>query len=402
MKTKTLAKHLLSCILVLCTLEYAQAQATYICDEHFSSKAPQGWSIQPAFSATTPSWKTDTDVVVSAKYAMHGHIPFTTGDTIELVTPFFDCSNYAYVLLRFKHICKVLPSDICEIQYQEQGLGTNYKWKAIPWDAYKGGCALYRTDLNFSHASYSDWKVIDTFAKPNSSWFKEESFDLSNYASFSKVRFRFIIRKGGYFGSYIASGWYVDDFQLLGSQYEIKPPVVEFITGPHDTIYSTGPYRVEAKVATRTALKIVPPVLECSFTYNGKTTKSKLPMSRIDGDSIWTATIPQQVYGTFVSYSINGKDSAGNTTMAYASFLTKIGSDIKDSNSVAMLSIDEPSKSAVPGMNMVRISLRNRGFKNLTSATVNWTVNNVLQAPKTYKGNLPCDFTDTLTLGSYT
>ena len=138
--------------MVLCTLEYAQAQATYICDEHFSSKAPQGWSIQPAFSATTPSWKTDTDVVVSAKYAMHGHIPFTTGDTIELVTPFFDCSNYAYVLLRFKHICKVLSSDICEIQYQEQGLGTNYKWKAIPWDAYKGGCALYRTDLNFSHA----------------------------------------------------------------------------------------------------------------------------------------------------------------------------------------------------------------------------------------------------------
>ena len=236
MKTKTLAKHLLSCILVLCTLEYAQAQATYICDEHFSSKAPQGWSIQPAFSATTPSWKTDTDVVVSAKYAMHGHIPFTTGDTIELVTPFFDCSNYAYVLLRFKHICKVLPSDICEIQYQEQGLGTNYKWKAIPWDAYKGGCALYRTDLNFSHASYSDWKMNDTFAKPNSGWFKEESFDLSNYASFSKVRFRFIIRKGGYFGSYIASGWYVDDFQLLGSQYEIKPPVVEFLTGPHDII----------------------------------------------------------------------------------------------------------------------------------------------------------------------
>ena len=402
MKTKTLAKHLLSCILVLCTLEYAQAQATYICDEHFSSKAPQGWSIQPAFSATTPSWKTDTDVVVSAKYAMHGHIPFTTGDTIELVTPFFDCSNYAYVLLRFKHICKVLPSDICEIQYQEQGLGTNYKWKAIPWDAYKGGCALYRTDLNFSHASYSDWKMNDTFAKPNSGWFKEESFDLSNYASFSKVRFRFIIRKGGYFGSYIASGWYVDDFQLLGSQYEIKPPVVEFLTGPHDIIYSTGPYRVEAKVATRTALKIVPPVLECSFTYNGKTTKSKLPMSRIDGDSIWTATIPQQVYGTFVSYSINGKDSAGNTTMAYASFLTKMGGDIKDSNSVAMFSIDEPSKSATPGKNWVRISLRNRGFKNLTSATVNWKVNNVLQAPKTYKGNLPCDFTDTLTLGSYT
>ena len=318
MRPITFFKYFLFIIIFFCVIANVKAQATYLCNESFSSITPQGWSIQPTYSATAPSWKTDTGIVVSAKYAMHGYIPVSTGDTAELVTPFFDCSNYPHVLLRFSHICKVLPSDICEIQYQEQGLGTNYKWKAIPWDAYQGNCTLYKTDLNFSHASYSDWKVNDTFAKPNSGWFKEETFDLSDYASYSKVRFRFIIRKGAYFGSFIASGWYVDDFQVFASQNIM--PIVEFITNPNDTVYSTGPFKIKAKVASRTISKIIQPYLSYSVTYKGNTQKDSIKMTAVTGDSIWEADIPQQHYESEVNYSIFAHDSFGNSAIANAKF----------------------------------------------------------------------------------
>ena len=131
----------------------ASAQGTFLCNEKFSSKKPSGWDILPAYSATAPSWKPDTGICVSTSYAMHGSVPYNSGDTATLVTPYFDCTNYEYVMVRFSHICKVLPSDICRIEYQEDVLGSANKWRIIPYDAYKGGCATYRLDSGFSHSS---------------------------------------------------------------------------------------------------------------------------------------------------------------------------------------------------------------------------------------------------------
>ena len=245
----------------------AQAQATYLANVSFSSKNPQGWSIQPTFSQTSPSWQTDTTVCVSSKYAMHGYVPYgSAGDTSELITPYYDCTNYGYVMLRFNQICKVWPSDICEIQYQEDVLGSAYGWKTIPYDAYKGGDPTYRANHCFSHSSYTTWADNDSLAQPNNGWWKQETFDMSDYAGYSKVRFRFIIRKGSNLGSFIAAGWFIDDFQVIASKYELKPPVVEFISNYSDTVYYAGPFTIKAKVATRTAAKIVTPYLAYSVT----------------------------------------------------------------------------------------------------------------------------------------
>ena len=310
-------------MLVLATVG-VQAQATYLANVTFSSKTPQGWSIYPTFTATAPSWKTDTGICVSAKYAMHGYVPYgVAGDTSVLVTPYYDCTNYACVLLRFSHICKVLPSDICRIEYQEDVIGSAKKWRPIPYDAYKGGCATYRLDSGFSHTSYTTWAQNDTLAKPTNGWWKQETFNISDYAGYTKVRFRFIIRKGSYLGSFIAAGWYVDDFQVIASQYELKPPVVEFLSNLNDTIYSTGPFTIKAKVATRTAAKIVNPYLAYSITYEGKTKKDSVRMKAVEGDSMWMAEIPQQYYGTEVSYSIFGRDANGNNARANGNFVNK-------------------------------------------------------------------------------
>ena len=108
------------------------AQATYLANEQFSAVLPQGWSVQPASTSTAPTWASNTSLATSGSYSMHGYVPYSTGDTIELITPYYDCSNYRYVMLKFSHICKVLQSDLCQVMYQEQGIGQYYKWRPIP------------------------------------------------------------------------------------------------------------------------------------------------------------------------------------------------------------------------------------------------------------------------------
>ena len=100
-------------------------------------------------------------------------------------------------------------------------------------------------------------------------------------------------------------------------------PMVEFITNLSDTVRSIGPFTVRAKVATRTSGKIVNPYLAYSATYEGKTKKDSIKMTAVKGDSIWEAVIPQQYYGTSVSYSIFGRDANGNNNKASGSFVNK-------------------------------------------------------------------------------
>ena len=135
------------------------------------------------------------------------------------------------------------------------------KWKPIPYDAYEGGAVSYKANRSFDHSSYSDWLPADTFAAATNSWWKEEVFDLSDYASYSIVRFKFVIKKGTCWTSFIADGWYIDDFQVMGSNFLLKMPVVSISTIFGDTVFNTGPYVIRAKVATRSEAPIVHPYL---------------------------------------------------------------------------------------------------------------------------------------------
>ena len=144
----------------------ARAQITYLANESFKKSLPQGWSVYPASTPTAPTWASDTNVAATGKYAMHGYVPYNEGDTVELVTPFYDCSNYKYVMLKFSHICKVLGSDLCQVMYQEQGVGQNYQWIVIPSDAYRGSSQNYKFLSGFNHSSYSEWQNTDTFQIP--------------------------------------------------------------------------------------------------------------------------------------------------------------------------------------------------------------------------------------------
>ena len=81
-----------------------------------------------------------------------------------------------------------------------------------------------------------------------------------------------------------------------------------------------------------------------------------------------------------------------------------LGAPILDSNSVALLSIDNPIKGETIGNQLtpVQVTFKNKGFADLTNLTINWSVNGVLQTPKTWAGLVPDDFEDTVTVGYYT
>ena len=65
MRHITLFKRITLMAMLLFAAVGVQAQATWLCNEKFSSKKPSGWDILPAYSATAPSWKPDTGICMS-------------------------------------------------------------------------------------------------------------------------------------------------------------------------------------------------------------------------------------------------------------------------------------------------------------------------------------------------
>ncbi|HOF17215.1 MAG TPA: hypothetical protein PLP76_10015, partial [Bacteroidales bacterium] len=259
---------------------------------------------------------------VSSPSSALGFVPNSNGDSVELISPWYDLRNYEYAFLQFSHICKTSTSDMCQIKYQELSMPG---WKVIPTSSYQGNTPSAYAGAKFSHASYSTWIPNDSLATPSNSWWKEENFDVSGEVSYAQVRFKFVIVKGNVLGSQFAYGWVIDNFKLLASANPIKPPIVEFLSSsPVDTVYNTGPFTVKAKIVSQTFARIVQPVkLNVSYTYNNITTYDTLTMTMIEGDSIFSAIIPQKVFGTTITYDVRGVDSVGNDATAFSSFYIK-------------------------------------------------------------------------------
>jgi hypothetical protein len=117
----------------------------------------------------------------------------------------------------------------------------------------------------------------------------------------------------------------------------------------------------------------------------------------------WRHTSTSPVYRTVQAQSDNSFPSSNAGSLRYdrpnARFY--IVSSPDDSNSVALHSIDHPDGGFVSGTEPVSVTIKNKGIKDLDSCTINWTLNGVLQVPAIWRGRLPEDFTDTITIGYY-
>ncbi len=322
-------KRVIFTLLSLICFTISQAQIVTLVDEAFENPL-SGWTITPS-----AYWEADTNLYAGGHASYHGYVPIgNQGDTVVLTSPLYDFSGYGYAYLMFSQICKVASSDMCRIEYRENTMSST--WKPIPTSSYKGEGKYI--NAQFNHSSYLDWRPDDSLALPTQAWWKSEQFDISDEVSFTQVQFRFIITKGSVTGTHFANGWLIDNFKLTASVNPIIPPVVELITHYGDTVYNTGPFEIRAKVASRTYAPILTPTLHYAATFNSVTTNDSITMTAVEGDSIWTATIPQFVFGTSIVYYINGYDSVGNTNSANGGFYIKrgMGGSVADSVIIGM------------------------------------------------------------------
>ncbi|MDR0605151.1 MAG: T9SS type A sorting domain-containing protein [Bacteroidales bacterium] len=255
-----------------------------------------------------------------------GMVPNRVGDSIILQTPFYDCTTYDYVILRFSHICKVSPEDITRIEYRTS---LSNLWEVIPTDSYLGSAAKFST-RGFNAASYPEWRANDSTVFPSQSWWKEEIFDLAGVVNRFSVQFRFILKHGNTPGTQASYGWLIDNFELQAASHQLYLPIVKFIAPLiKDTVFSTGPWKINAKVKSQTNTSIISPNLIYTATYDGVSVNDTLPMTNVSGDSLWEVYIPQYRHGTEILYFIEGKDSAGNCEIDRSGYVIAIGREKK-------------------------------------------------------------------------
>jgi hypothetical protein len=70
-------------------------------------------------------------------------------------------------------------------------------------------------------------------------------------------------------------------------------------------------------------------------------------------------------------------------------------------NDAGIIALHKPKLPFLPVSQDVRVVMRNFGSGELKTATVNWSVNNVLQTPFQWKGSLMPALTDTVNIGTY-
>ncbi len=376
-------------------------QASYSQNVSYERENFDGNSIS-FVSQPSSSWRIDKNYYVSSPNSYRGVVPNKSGDSTILTSPPYDfyTNGYSNILLRFNHICKISPRDIVRIEYKIQNQG----WLPIPATAYLGKAANYIT-TGFNAASYTQWQANDSTALPTNNWWKEETFDLGFLMGYApNAQIRFIIKHGSTPGTQISYGWLLDNIEITASTYLVRDPIVEFIGSVvKDTVNSTGPYTINAKVQTTTSAPIKTPFLTYTYTLNGVSTTNSIEMDPVSGDSLWRGVLPQIEGGSTVSYSITGYDTNGNNATVQERYFIKKPSG-NDSVSVALTSINSPAKGENPvGATPVTATFRNKGDSTLRAVEINWSLNGVLQTvqPHTWTGGLPWDFEHTEQLGTF-
>jgi hypothetical protein len=291
---------------ISCWISSVSAQSGMVITENFDGNT------NTFTSSPASAWKVDKNYYVSSPNSIRGAVPNMVGDITTLTSPVYDFSNYAYVLLRFSHICKVSPLDIVRVEYKTSGQG----WQVIPASTYKGKAIGYLF-TGFNTNSYVEWMLGDSLTLPSQSWWKEEVFDVAfETGTEDEVQFRFVIQHTNVTGTQISYGWLIDNIEIIAASYEVLPPIVEMIAPfVQDTVYGTGPWEINAEVKSQISARIENPLLKYTATLNGiLVANDSILMTRVSGDSLWKAAIPQFTVGTEVHYSITGKDSLGNAT----------------------------------------------------------------------------------------
>ena len=385
----------------VCLLQFAAVGQTQgIVYENFDGVSSSFVSNTVGFAA----WKADNGYYVSYPNAYRGEMPLMQGNEVALETPVYDLRGFSAAFLRFSHICKIDPRDIVRVEYSiGMGGGVFTAWQAIPWTDYRGGgdANQYRQQ-GFNAAFYPIWNAANATAIPAQNWWREEIFDISSFAAYREVKLRFLLKKGATPGTAITYGWLIDNVEIVAGNNLIAFPSVEFIAPlVKDTVYSTGPFEVTARIASNSSAQIQAPWLKYTVVPNSGATKVDSVLMASAGFGLWKGEIAQMPLHSKVYYAVKGMDMQQNSTTVYSEYRI-VKNDAFGDNAAELLSIDSPVQQAGLTASPIKIRLQNKGEYNLDTLTVYWKLNGNNPNTTTYTRGLLWDFTDTLTIGTYT
>ncbi|MEI6765525.1 MAG: GEVED domain-containing protein [Bacteroidota bacterium] len=282
-----------------------------LADSVTSNGTPLGWAVSSRLSVSGPNC--DTNYV-------------QINDTSYLVTSAFSTTGLSYVFLDFDHICKTEIVDGGEIQVSVN----NGPWTKLTATEYidPGNSQFVNSGNKFCGNTYPiDWQSTNAIAKPQQSWWKHETFNISLLVgNQANVRIRFALRDGNMNGSNGARGWFLDNIKVTASFSELTPPTITYIAPNFQgTVYNLGPFNIKAKISDGSGI-------QKAYTYykvNNSAIDSVL-MTVTGGDTM-VGIIPSVLNLDTVKYYIKAWDnslahnSALNPNSGFRSFVATSG-----------------------------------------------------------------------------
>lgn len=256
---------------------------------------------------TSSSVKNNNNWAISTALASQGSKCDTAtvalGDTTYLTSTAFSCANMSFVQLEFDQIAKLQYGDGARIQVSADN-GAN--WITLTTGQYLGNGYMDGSN-QFTATSYATvWNPTNNNAVPTNSWWQHETFNISSIAAdSSQVKIRFALLDANNNGSGGNYGWLLDSIKVTASFSELIPPTISLISPyPHDTVFGSGPYQVNAHVYDASGLDTVYLVYHTSTNVT-----DTLPMTMTAQDT-FSAGIPFYGFGRSITYYVKAIDAS--------------------------------------------------------------------------------------------
>lgn len=259
----------------------------------------------------SPNWNQNSTYYAVGTKSIYGAVP-TSGYTALTSVKFTKQGNQK-VYLKFKHICKIDPSDQGLVRYIVNN-GTPLSLPNTSDVYFQPASGGYLSSSKFVASSYPEWQSANINAIPQNSWWKEEMFDISSlFGATDSIEIQFRIVKQGT-GTEVSYGWLIDDIQIIGAPNEIFPPSITYQpTIYQDTLYGTGPWTVAAKIKDQSTIATKTFFYRITSPQGVVGSWVNAPMNTVN-DSIFNYEIPSQPYNSNVEYYITASDQYNNTT----------------------------------------------------------------------------------------
>lgn len=133
---------------------------------------------------------------------------YTSSDDNYLTSSTIDLSNHTDANLTFSHICKTEGGyDYGYVQYSEDD---GSSWTTFPSSKYSGSGG---SSSSWDEDDYSTWGT-STETPNNSTWWKDETYDMDFLVGQNDIKIRFKISSDG---SVEKHGWLIDDVEVSGT-----------------------------------------------------------------------------------------------------------------------------------------------------------------------------------------